>query len=200
MNSGWAGAKKTKDQSSDYAQNFKTDVDVSYVIRFADDGPYAAYRQHWLERSGKRSFVCPEDPDDDKSPRCPLCDVGDKPRAQYAFNVIVMEEDGKPVVRSWDVGIKLFQKFERIAKDPKYDGLNGLYFEVVRTGGKGGSSDTALNPIKERDLYEDFRIEPLTEREFEDLVRKGYDKTIVNIPGVSELKALAKELTKYDDR
>lgn len=199
MNSGWAGAKKTQDQSSDYAANFKTDVDEKYLIRFLDDEPYASYRQHWLERSGKRSFVCPEDPDDDSTPRCPLCDAGDKPRAQYAFNIVLLEEDQKPRTLSWDVGIKLKQKFERLHKDPKIGPLNNPYFEVCRTG-KGGTSDTAVVPVKERDLWDDFGVEPFTEREFEDLQRKGYDKSIVDAPGISQLKELAKELTRYDDR
>lgn len=199
MNEGWAGAHKTRDQSSDYASNFKTEVDAKYVIRFLDDRPYASYRQHWLERSGKRSFVCPEDPDDDTTPRCPLCDAGDKARAQYAFNVVVLDEDQKPTIKSWDVGIKLFQKFERTHKDERIGPLNDPYFEVCRTG-KGGTSDTALVPIKERDLFADYGIEPFTEREFEALQAKGYDKSIVDAPGISQLKELAKELLRYDDR
>lgn len=199
MNEGWSGAKKTSDQSSDFAANFTTKLDEEYVIRFLDDQPYGSYRQHWIDRAGKRSFVCPEDPDDDKSPRCPLCDVGDKPRAQYAFNIALLDEKGKPISRSWDVGIKLEQKIERIHKDPRIGPLSSQYFSVVRTG-KGGTSDTAITPIKKRDLYEDFRIDPLTDGEFEDMKRYTKEIIVENMPGMAQLKALAKELTKFDDR
>lgn len=199
MNDGWAGAKRTQAASGDFAANFKLDKEKEYVIRFLDDAPYATYRQHWLERSGKKSFVCPEDPDDDQSPRCPLCDAGDKTRAQYSFNIIDLTGGGKPQVFSWDVGIRLLNKLEKINKDPRIGPLSANYFAVSRTG-TGTNADTQLSPIKERDLWDDYKVEELTEEELEALEKKGYDKSIIDVPSKTQLRDLADELTRYDDR
>lgn len=171
--------------------------DAVYVIRFLGDAPYATYRQHWLERSGKKSFVCPEDPDDKDGPRCPLCDAGDKTRAQYAFNVIDLTDGAKPQVFSWDVGIRLKNKLEKINNDPRIGPLSANYFAVSRTG-KGTNADTQLSPIKERDLWDDYKVEELSEAELERL--KGYDKSIIDVPSSSQLRSLADELLRYDDR
>jgi hypothetical protein len=194
---GWGGAHKTRDQAGDFASSFKMENDKTYVVKFLDDAPYASFRQHWIDRSGKRSFVCPEDPDDPDSPRCSLCDAGDKVRAQYSFNIVVLEEDAKPTVKSWDVGIRLFQKFERIHKDDRIGPLTRPYFAVSRTG-KGTNADTQLSPIKDRDLWDDYGIEELTDGEIDKLMRKRYDRSIIEVPSRRQLKELAEEFSKYD--
>lgn len=196
---GWDGASRTQSLSGDYADNFKMDADKEYVIKFVDDEPYASYRLHWLERSGKKSFVCPEDPDDPKSVRCPLCDAGDKTRAQYGFNIIDLTGGHKPEVKSWDVGVRMLNKLKKINSDPRNGPLSANYFLAVRTG-KGTNSDTNISPIKERDLWDDYKVEELSEDELEDLAKKGYDRSIIDVPSKTQLRELADELTRYDDR
>ena len=197
MRSGWKGAKQTRDESSDFAPTLKFESGETVVIRFLEDEPYASYHQHWVERQGKRSFVCPEDRNDPKSPRCPLCDVGAERRAQYSFNVVVLEGDSRPVIKSWDVGVRLLKKLETINADKKIGPLTATYFAVTKTG-KGTQSDTTPVPVKERDLWDDYEVEPLTEKEFDSLYRKRFDASIVQVPSMQTLRELAKDMTKYD--
>lgn len=196
---GWEGAARTQSLSGDYASTFKMDEDKDYVVRFLEDAPYASYRLHWVDRSGKRSFVCPEDPDDPDSPRCPLCDAGDKTRAQYAFNIIDLTGGQKPVVLSWDMGVRLKTKLEKIHKDPRNGPLSDHYYVAKRTG-KGTNSDTNVAPIKERDLWDDYHVEELTDDELDTLATRVYDRSIIEVPSRKQLQELADEFSRYDDR
>jgi hypothetical protein len=199
VNEGWQGADRTQSASGDYAPSFKLEKDKDHVIKFLDDHPYASYRLHWIERKGKKSFVCPENPDDPRSPRCPLCDAGDKTRAQHSFNIVELTDGMKPAVSSWDVGVRVLNKLKKINSDNRIGPLTEPYFVVSRTG-TGTNADTTINPIKERDLWDDWNVEELTDKELAALRKKRYDKSFVDVPSPKQLADLADEFTRYDDR
>jgi hypothetical protein len=53
--------------------------------------------------------------------------------------------------------------------------------------------------VKESDLYDDFDVEPLTDKELRSLQSKAYDEDIIELPKMSALKEIAAEMSTYDD-
>lgn len=188
VRSGWGGAKETRAKSSGFAEDL--DVDSGEVLtKFLEDEPFASYRQHWADwrTSGKRSFICLEDD-------CPLCDIGDRPSAQYLFNVADLTDE--PINKQLRVGVQALGQIENLASG-KMGPLSKNYWVISRSKkkGKGRGNTVAWNftPVKERDLEEDWEMEPLTDEEFDDLVEGGYDSDIVQVSTRKELMALARE-------
>jgi hypothetical protein len=193
---GWDGAREVADSTSSFANQLKLKEGEPQVIRFLEDEPYAAYKVHWLHRKGKRSFTCIDNPERDV--KCPLCDLGDRARAMYAFNVAVLDPDKKPSVVSWDIGIRLFNQIEKKHKDPKIGPITAPYFAVTRTG-KNTQAVTVLEAIKDRDLLDDWDIEPLSKSELRSLKGKLYDRSIVEVQPRKALKEIAAEQSTYDE-
>jgi hypothetical protein len=193
---GWDGAREVADSTSSFANQLKLKEGEPQVIRFLEDEPYAAYKVHWLQRKGKRSFTCIDNPERDV--KCPLCDLGDRARAMYAFNVAVLDPDKKPSVVSWDIGIRLFNQIEKKHKDPKIGPITAPYFAVTRTG-KNTQAVTVLEAIKDRDLLDDWDIEPLSKSELRSLKGKLYDRSIVEVQTRKALKEIAAEQSTYEE-
>jgi hypothetical protein len=59
---GWGAADAVKHADSPFAQRLRL-MDDPIVIKFLEDEPYASFRQHWIERSGQKSFTCISDID-----------------------------------------------------------------------------------------------------------------------------------------
>ena len=191
---GWGSVAEVKSNLGDYAKDFKAEEGVEYLVKFVDEEPYDVYAQHWIERSGKRSFTCGEETYDE----CPLCDLGDKPSAQIAFNIIVFDlddEDADPSLFRWIVGAQIGDTMMEFAKDPKTKPINGLntYFSVKRTK-KDKRWNTKIQHVKARDLDEDFGVEPLTQDEIDDLAEKAYDYTSTEDTPLKVLNDIADEL------
>lgn len=189
--SGWGGVKEAKDSLGDYAKDLKLEQNEEILLHFVDPEPYDVYAQHWIERSGKRSFTCGEDAHEE----CPLCDVGDKPSAQVAFNVISLADPDEPALYRWVVGVKLANMIQEFAEDKKTSPINGInqYFAVKRTK-KNNSWNTAIVPVKARDLEEDFEVTPLTQEEIDDLAKEAYDYTSTEDTPLKVLEDIADEL------
>jgi hypothetical protein len=69
IRSGWGAVDTLKREDANYAVRLKTGNDP-VLIKFLQDAPYAAWKQHWVNRPGQKSFVCREGEDDRG---CPLC-------------------------------------------------------------------------------------------------------------------------------
>ena len=126
---GWTEGDKQMASTSSYAQTLKLE-EKAQVIKFLDDTPYANFRRHWIERttkdSGKtiRAYGCPKT----VGKECPLCDAGDRPQAVAAFNIVIVGDDDNLVLKSWDVGPRLFQVLKGYANDPKIGPLTKGFF------------------------------------------------------------------------
>jgi hypothetical protein len=185
---GWKGAAEVDEIGASYAKRVKLEQNEEILIKFLDDEPYASYAFHWLERKGKKSFTCLDD-------GCPLCDaLGDRPRKQFCFNVVVMDPDTEPIVRSLDVGVRVKETLQRLGADPKNGPLSKPYFAVQRTG-KGTKSNTQLTPVKERDVLDDWSVEPLSEKQLRSLAKQKYDTSIVETPTRKQLLEIVAEYT-----
>ena len=197
---GWDTFKNNRAKSSGIPDTFKVEPDISYVVAFITNMPFANFRQHWIERTGKKSFICL---DSDGSGDCPLCDMlGDEPKAMACFNIAVFEEivvDGEkyiePHVRVWEVGGGVGSELEKLDSDKVMGPLTKGYWRVskARASTKGGSFKYSILPIKERDLDEDWGIAPLTDEEFAELETKSYTKDYLKISTPGELRTIARE-------
>lgn len=184
---GWGAAERIKDADSPFAQRLKI-TEEPQVIKFLEDEPYASYRQHWVERQGQKSFTCISDIDERG---CPLCDIGNRPSTRFAFNVALIT-DGDPVVKSYEVGPRVIDQLKNFHTDALQGPLTKHYWAVSRTG-KGASSATNHQMIKERDLSDDWRVEALSEGDLK-AIRKGcYTPEIIQIPKRKDLAAIADE-------
>lgn len=192
---GWGASQETIDSTSQYAQAFKTTKDTQ-VIKFLDAKPYASFRRHWIDRVGigKRAYVCFQSIGKD----CPLCDVGDKPGAVTAFNVALLSDDGVAAVKSWDCGVKLTQQLKTYNADPKIGPLDkpSLYFTVSKSeASQRQQVTTMVNPVRGRDLQEDYGVPPIDEAQLEKLQEKAYAADIIGMPTRRELEEVAAEMT-----
>jgi hypothetical protein len=195
---GWGASQEIIDSTSQYAQAFKPEKN-SQVIKLLEGKPYASFRRHWIERVGigKRAYVCLQSVGRD----CPLCNAGDKPGAVTAFNVAVCGDDGNAVVKSWDCGVKITQQLKTMNADPKIGPLDkrSLYFLVSKTEATQRQQVTTMvNPVRERDLLEDYGIPPLSDEQLASLQTKCYTVDIIQMTPLHEMEEIAAEITGED--
>jgi hypothetical protein len=185
---GWGSYNKQKSEGGDYAEQLKV-TDEAVLIKFLEDEPFVVYRQHWLERQGKRSFTC-------HGEGCVLCDdLGDKPRLQACFNVVDLTDPDNPEVKVWIVGTRVAGALKNFAADKKTAPLDreNLYWAVSKSG-TGSKTQYTITPVKERDLAEDWDFEPLTSEEIEDFRKDAYDESIVDVQTRKQLEEIVEEL------
>lgn len=187
--SGWGGYEKHKSAGSDFPDNLVV-TDEAILIKVLDDAPFAVYLQHWIERKGKKSFTCNEE-------NCPLCDdLGDKPKTQAMFNVVDYTDPDNPVVRPWTVGNLVANLFKNYAKDKKTAPINrdDLYWSVSKSGGGSkGRVAYQVTPVKERDLGDDWDMDPATEADLDKFDAAKYGKDLVQYSTRKQLQEIADE-------
>jgi len=190
---GWAAAENTKSASSIYAQNLKLTEDP-VIIKFLEDEPYASFRQHWLsDRKGQKSFTCIAD----MEPKgCPLCAMGDRPATRFAFNVALLERNSEAVIRSYEVGPRVIDQLKNFHTDPRQGPLTKHFWAVSRTG-KGTTSATHHQLVKERDLAEEWDVTALDESEIAALRAQAYGPEIIQISDYRTLQSIALEEQEY---
>jgi hypothetical protein len=190
---GWGNVEQTKQADSPYAQRLKID-EKPVIVKFLEDEPYTSYRQHWVERQGQKSFTCLSD----MHPKgCPLCAAGHRPSARFAFNVILLSEDGDATIKSYEVGPRVIDSLSNFHRDPRQGPLPKHYWAISRSG-KGPTSQTNHQMVRDRDLEEEWDIKPLSEDQIERLKAQAYDDSIVPIPSYKTLQGVAAEDMDYN--
>ena len=184
---GWNAVEETKNADSPFAQRLKVTEDP-IIIKFLNDEPYASWRQHWVERQGQKSFVCIADIDPSG---CPLCDAGSRPSVRIAFNVALLVAGEEPVLKSYEVGPRVIDQLKNFHTDPRTGPLSKNYWAVSKTG-KGATTATAHQLVKERDL-EEWGLEALTDANLKMLSNKAYTADIIAIPSRKDLLSVADE-------
>ena len=184
---GWGGVDSVKNADSPFAQRLKV-TEEPQIIKFLSDEPYASWRQHWVERQGQKSFVCISDFDDHG---CPLCDAGSRPSVRIAFNVALLIPNEEPLLKSYEVGPRVIDQLKNFHTDPRTGPLSKNFWAVSKTG-KGATSATAHQPVKERDL-EEWGIASLDDAVLASLVQKAYTADIISIPNRKDLLQIASE-------
>jgi len=188
---GWGGARRVKEMGGDFPEGLTLEAGEPVLVKFLEDEPFVSYRQHWIEREGKKSWTCLEDD-------CPLCDIGDRPQSKFCFNVLLLSE-GEPVVKVWTVGSRVLSTLEAHHQDKKTGPLTKLYWEIKRTG-KGTKSSTNLQGLKERDVEEDWEdVELLDDDVLEKYRKQCYTDETVQVQTRKQLKEIASEIADDDD-
>ena len=186
---GWGNVDQVRSADSPFAQRLKIDQEP-VLVKFLEDDPYTSYRQHWInERQGQKSFTCISDM---HAKGCPLCDAGHRPSARFAFNVAMLSEDGDPVIKSYEVGPRDIDTLKNFHTDSRQGPLPKHYWAISRTG-KGATSQRVHQMVRERDMAEEWGIDPLTEDQLDALMKTVYDANIVPIPSRKTLVAVAAE-------
>lgn len=153
--SGWDAADTLSTASNDFPTEVKFEDGKHLVFKFLDEtGPFAIYKQHFLKQktSGKRSYVC-------IGADCPLCTkLDDRPENKRAFTVVNLSHAEGMQRQMLITGARLYQALHAAHYSPQGPLTKG-YWAIVRLG-KGPSTVYTVTPIKERDLEEDWSINP----------------------------------------
>ena len=188
IRSGWGAVDSIKQEDSNYAVRLKTGPDP-IIIKFLEDAPYASWRQHWVTRPGQKSFVCRDGMD---SKGCPLCDSGNRPRPLFAFNVILLERGEEPAMRSYEAGTRVIATLRNFNDDERQGPLSKHYWAVSRSG-TGPQTQYNHLLIKERDLKEEWHVDPLPAETLEQAAAKAYDADILRISTHAEMVSIVNE-------
>ena len=147
---GWSAARKVQEKAiKSYATDFKFEEDVQ-LIKFLSSEPMV-FSQHWVNRPGKKSFVCLGTAD------CPLCRTGNKADNKFAFSVVNLTDE-EPSAQLMTVGLRLCGQLEKMDRDPKTGPLDRMYWAVSKSG-QGTKTSYSIMPVKERDLPEDWDLD-----------------------------------------
>jgi len=185
IQSGWAAAKKAVAKSNQkYATDFRFEEDVK-LIKFISGEPMT-FMQHWGTPQGKKSFISIGEGD-------PLIAVGSVPSQKFAFTVLNLSEE-EPQLQLMIVGVRLCGQLEKLHMDKKTGPLDrpDLYWAVSKSG-TGTKTAYSITPVKERDLADDWDIDPVAAAE---LIKplKPLGPDALYIPSKSELEEVAREL------
>jgi len=186
---GWDGVDAVKTDSGEYAVRLKL-TEETQIIKFIKDAPYASYGQHWVERTGQKSFVC-------LGAGCPLCAAGNRPSKRTAFNVVLLSGDEEPVLRSLEVGVRVVDQLKNFHNSERTGPINKHYWAISRTG-KGATSSTLLQMVRERDL-EEWGFSPLDESSLAHFTKISYTEDIIQVPSRAELLRIATEELGFDN-
>ena len=155
--SGWDAADSLTSSSTEFPTEVKFEDGKHLVFKFLDEkGPFAIYKQHFLKQktSGKRSYVW-----DGSGPGDPLIDILDsRPENKRAFTVVNLSHPEGLRRQMLITGARLYQALHAAHYSPQGPLTKG-YWAIVRLG-KGPTTVYTVTPIKERDLEEDWNIDP----------------------------------------
>lgn len=153
VQSGWDAAEKLSGAAADYPVEMKLGEDFQ-VVKFLDpDGPFATYKQHFLQQKtvGRRSYIS-------LGPTDPLAvKLGSKPEDKRAFTVVNLSAPGGPQRQMLIATPRLYKTLHAAHFSPQGP-LNKNYWAISRTG-KMQQTVYHLNAIKSRDLQEDWGID-----------------------------------------
>jgi hypothetical protein len=187
--SGWDAADSmltTKKRNSE----FPTDVRFSeqlQLFRFLENEPFAIYKQHWVEREGKKSFVSIGDED-------PLTVIaGLTPRPKFAFNVLNLSED-VPEIQVLTASTMLARQLRAANDDPRFGPLTKHYWAISRQG-TGPQTVFNLQRVRATDLEEEWNLNPET---IEAVAKSTplYENSIIKVASYEEHLEIARNLIK----
>jgi hypothetical protein len=189
IQSGWDAAEKSAQPSGDYPVELKFNDGEFQVIKFIDqNGPFAIYKQHFLTQktSGKRSYVSLGAND-------PLCvKLGSRPEEKKAFTIANLSAPGGPQRQMLIASSRLYKSLHA-AQFSMQGPLTNNYWAISRSG-KQQATVYNVNPVKPRDLQEDWNIDPAEAEKFIASV-VPFDKSAIKMPTWDELEMVASALS-----
>lgn len=195
---GWSAAEQVAESTSSYAQIFKPGPQMQ-IIKFLEDSPYAAIAQHWVSRMTEKGpkklpSTCLASLHPPRS--CPLCEIGDRPGSATLFNVAVISDDGVPILRSWNVGVRPMQQIRNFHEDPKTGPITKGFYGITKAAASGSTIN--LSPImSEASLENDYGVTPPDQSALDAL--GVYDSSVVDIPSEEDLSKIAAEVVSSNE-
>lgn len=187
VQAGWDAADKMlkpKQASGDYPTDFRFS-EQTQLVRFLDNAPFMVYESHWIEREGKKSFVCLGDD-------CPLCTItGDKPRPKFAFNILVLSDE-TPNVQILTAPPTLARQLRAANDDERRGPLTKFYWSISRQG-SGPQTTYTLDRVRASDLAEEWELDPDEITEIATSSVK-YDAEAVYVTPRAELLTIARSI------
>lgn len=188
--SGWDAADSmltSKKKTGDFPTDVRLSEDVQ-LFRFLENEPFAIYKQHWVERDGKKSFVSLGDED-------PLTVIaGLTPRPKFAFNVLNLSVEDAPEVQILTAPTTLARQLRAANDDPRFGPLTKNYWAISRQG-TGSQTVFNLQRVKSADLEEDWNLNPETV-EAVATTAPLYDNTVIKVATYEEHLEIARSLIK----
>lgn len=201
---GMSAWKKAAKASGGDFNRFEVEEGKTYLIAFLEDGPFEIVWVHWINgvtddgRPRRIPRNCPTSRDEDAE--CPLCEMGIEAKPVAYFNIVDLDEPGK--VYLWESGKdatgrveKLYDELQGLASGALELNSEGVYAAVSKEKQKNQRFAYAVRRVKERDLEEDYGVEPMTAEQFEALESKLYDGKVIKFNTTEELRELAATLT-----
>jgi hypothetical protein len=197
---GWSGSKKTREESSDYADRFKLPEDDYTLIIFLEDEPFDSANRHFIrEIQGQKSFICPGK----NGPyRCALDAAGDKAMPIDYFNIAILEEGQDPVAKVWECGPGYSTEINNKQNSRAVGGkLSNVYFEVkgIKAPSGKGATKLDMNVVRERDLENEWGVQPLSDEELAVLEKQMKSDGYVQYSSEKSLKEAADKLLDLSD-
>jgi len=191
VTSGWDAAEVlTPKREGGFPNDYKH-KETPQIIKFIDQGgPFAAFKQHFLTKQGKRSYVCLNTLNDNTD--CPLCTIlHNKAEEKRCFTVINFSAEGGPEKQVLMASPRLYKSLSTAHYSPQGP-LTKSYWALSRTGEKQGTVYHML-AIKPRDLFEDWNI---NEADAEALVSEAesFSPSIYTTQSYAELLQIAQEM------
>lgn len=159
---GWDALKTLKSQAKSNGdflswkeQGWKPEEEET-LVKFLEDGPFASYYNIWVPAKN-RSYTT-LDPENALTEQHGL-----RPGTHVLFNVLIAEDDGwtHKYLRASSM---LSELIEKMATHDRHGPLTKNYWELSASGTKKNYTPV-MNVVKERDLQEDWGIEPISEEE-----------------------------------
>lgn len=198
VGSGWAGSRRQREKarSSERFDLPDPEKDPNALVKCLEDEPFASTGVHWVDtRDGRKAFNCPGEDD------CALCKAGHAPAAYDYFNIAYLA--GKSTWKNAYIkaGIGLSKELET-ANGARSGPLSRPYYEVNQRGGRGNKSGPPhykWDVVRERDLADEWEIDPLSDDELDELYAKRFRKSdVFRAASPEDLKAAAREVRDRD--
>lgn len=187
--SGWDAADSmltNKKRNGDFPTDVRLSEEVQ-LFRFLENEPFAIYKQHWVEREGKKSFVSIGDED-------PLTVIaGLTPRPKFAFNVLNLSLD-EPEVQVLTASTTLARQLRAANDDPRFGPLTKHYWAISRQG-TGPQTVFNLQRVRATDLEEEWSLDP-TSVEASAKDAPLYDNSIIKVASYEEHLDIARQLIR----
>lgn len=187
IEAGWEAADSLY-TAPDFPEDFK-ETEEQQLIKFIDKNkgaPFASYKQHFLKKKeGRKSYVCLGEQNN-----CPLCETGDKPEDKRAFTIVNFS--AKPPVRQMIIASPNLYKTIYAANHSPQGPLDKPFWTLCKSGVKQ-STKHHQNPVKVRDLDEDYSLNP--EEVVEQLSKfEPFTKDDLKISSYEELLEISEDL------
>lgn len=154
VQSGWDAANSllfSKKRNSDYPTDVKLGEEVQ-LFRFLENEPFAIYKQFWVEKEGKKSYVALGDDD-------PLATIaGLTARPKFAFNVLNLSAE-TPEVQVLTAPTTLARQLYAANDDERFGPLTKHFWAISRQG-TGSQTVFNLQRVPRSELLEAWKLNP----------------------------------------